>query len=216
VMLRAARMLTDAAVPYHGPGADVIERCYDKHDACRLAMAAGVDCPATELAGAADEIRGLRILKPRRGSDSIGVRVLDGPVPARKRSADYIVQEYVLGQELTIALFRRRAGEPLKIQLPEGTPYSFARKYLVRPSRAPLSDAALARRVRELAATIASVFGMDWAGRVDLIHETASGRLRFLECEAAPLVSAGSLFAESFAAAGATRAEQLRWLIGLA
>jgi D-alanine-D-alanine ligase-like ATP-grasp enzyme len=213
VMLRAARILTDAAIAYRGPGAAVIELCYDKHEAWRVATAAGVDCPATALASEADAIPGLRILKPRQGSDSIGVRLLNGPVPAHQRTPDHIVQEFVRGQELTIGLFRGRAGEAVRILLPEGTLYSFTRKYLLRPPRAPLADAALARRVRGLAENIARVFGVDWAGRVDLIHETASGRLRFLECEAAPLVSAGSVFAASFAAAGVGRDEQLRWLL---
>jgi hypothetical protein len=213
VMLRTARTLTDAAVPYCGPGAAILERCYDKHEAGRIAAAAGVDCPATALAGEADAIRGARILKPRRGCDSIGVRLLPGAVPPRQRTADFIVQEYVRGRELTVALFRNRVGDPVQILLPEGTPYSFARKYWLRPPRGPLADAGLARRVRELAAKIAGIFAVDWAGRVDLIHETRSDRLRFLECEAAPLVSAGSVFAASFAAAGVTRAEQLRWLV---
>jgi hypothetical protein len=133
VLSRAARTLTDAAVPYCGPGAAVIERYYDKHEAGRIAAAAGVDCPVTALAGEADAIRGERILKPRR--------------------------------------------------------------------------------VRELTAKIAGIFAVDWAGRVDLIHETRSDRLRFLECEIAPPVSAGSVFAASFAAAGVARAEQLRWLV---
>jgi D-alanine-D-alanine ligase-like ATP-grasp enzyme len=102
---------------------------------------------------------------------------------------------------------------PLEIFLPAGTPYSFARKYLWRPARAPVADAALAARVRELAPRVAAALGVDWAARVDLIHETATGRLRFLECDAAPLVGARSAFAASLAASGVARAEQLRLLL---
>jgi hypothetical protein len=57
------------------------------------------------------------------------------------------------------------------------------------------------------------MFGVDWAARVDLIHETETDRLRFLECDVAPLVGANSAFAASFAATGVSRAEQLRMLL---
>lgn len=45
------------------------------------------------------------------------------------------------------------------------------------------------------------------------MHETTTGRLRFLECDVAPLVGARSAFAASLEAAGITRAEQLRLLL---
>ena len=102
---------------------------------------------------------------------------------------------------------------PLQLDLPAGTPYTFARKYLLRPGRGPLADATLAERVRELALTIAGLFAVNWAARIDLIHETATGRLRFLECDVAPLVGPASAFAASLAAAGMARAEQLELLL---
>ena len=102
---------------------------------------------------------------------------------------------------------------PLRILLPEETPYSFFRKYLLRPRHAPLADPGLAERVRRTALEIAGIFGVDWAARIDLIHETGTDRLRFLECDVAPLVGANSAFAASLEAAGMSRAEQLRMLL---
>ena len=214
VMLAAARALTRAAKPYIGPSADVMERCYDKYEAHRIAIANGVDCPATALAGEAGGLRFPLVLKPRRGSDSIGVRVITkGPIPKRARTNDYIAQEYARGAELTVAVLRDRAGMPLRIFLPEGTPYSFFRKYLLRPRRAPLVDAGLVERVRRKALEIAGIFGVDWAARVDLIYETATDRLCFLECDVAPLIGARSSFAASLEAGEISRAEQLRMLL---
>jgi D-alanine-D-alanine ligase-like ATP-grasp enzyme len=173
-----------------------------------------VDCPAPALASAAGTMPFPLVLKPRRGSDSIGVRFLSsGSIPARRRTERYIAQEHVRGTELTVAVFRDRAGMPLRIFLPEATPYSFFRKYLLRPARAPLADPGLAKRVRRTALHIAGIFGVDWAARIDLIHETRTGRLCFLECDVAPLVGAQSAFAASLEAAGMTRAEQLRVLL---
>jgi D-alanine-D-alanine ligase-like ATP-grasp enzyme len=214
VMLAAVQTLTRAARPFLGPGAAVMERCYDKYEAHRVATANGVDCPATVLASEASTMPFPLVLKPRRGSDSIGVRLLqDGPIPAHARTEGYITQQYVRGAELTVAVFRDRAGMPLRILLPEATPYSFFRKYLLRPRHAPLADAGLAERVRRTALEIAGIFGVDWAARIDLIHETETDRLRFLECDVAPLVGANSAFAASLEAAGMSRAEQLRMLL---
>lgn len=214
VMFAAARTLTRAARSFLGPSAAVMERCYDKYEAYRIATAHGVDCPATALAGESSGIPFPQVLKPRRGSDSIGVRLLrNGPIPARVRTDGYITQQFVRGTELTVAVLHGRAGLPLQITLPEATRYSFLRKYLLRPPRAPLADADLAERVRHAALKIAGIFGVDWAARIDLIHETATDRLRFLECDVAPLLGANSAFAASLEAAGITRAAQLPLLM---
>lgn len=212
VMLAATRSLTDAGISYIGPRAAVMERSYDKYEACRLVAAQGIDVPATALASEAASILPPLALKPRRGSDSLGVR-FPRRIPSRCATPDYIVQRRIRGADLTVATLRGRTGDPLRILLPEGTPYSFARKYLLRPRRAPLADAALSRRARDLAARIAALLGSDWAARVDFILESGTGRLCFLECDVAPLIGDGSAFAESLAAAGMPRAEQLRLLL---
>jgi D-alanine-D-alanine ligase-like ATP-grasp enzyme len=206
-MLETTRTLTLAGTPYFGPGAAALERCYDKAEATRLVSAAGIDCPA---AGAASFPV---VVKPRRGSDSIGVRVLRvGPVPARYAGESWLVQEKVIGEEITVAVLHGRTGMPLRIHLPEGVTYSFARKYLLRPRRSPLADAALALRVCQMALAITKLLGVDWAARLDFIHAPRSGRLCFLECDAAPLVGLGSAFADSLSAEGLPRTQQLRLL----
>jgi len=215
VMLEAAGALTGASIPYIGPSTGAMARCYDKFEAWRFASAAGVDCPATVLARDAGALSFPLILKPRRGSDSIGVRLLrNGPIPRRVRTDGHIAQERIVGAELTIAVLHGRVGLPLRIFLPGGTPYSFTRKYFWRPGRGPVADATLAGRVREEAQRVAAVLGVDWAARIDFLHEAATGRLRFLECDVAPLVGARSAFAASLAAAGVGRAAQLRLLLG--
>jgi len=93
-------------------------------------------------------------------------------------------------------------------------PYTFLRKYLRRPKRTPPGDPRLAARVQQSALAAASRLGVDWAARVDFIHERATDRLVFLECDAAPLVGPASAFAASLAAAGMARGEQLARLLG--
>jgi D-alanine-D-alanine ligase-like ATP-grasp enzyme len=208
VMLRATRALTRAGIGYIGPGAAALERCYDKRECARIVAAAGLDCPAES----ADTFP--IVIKPRRGSDSIGLRILRrGPVPAHFRSDDWLRQEQLRGIELTVAVLQGRAGMPLRIHLPEGEPYSFARKYLWPPSRSPLKDTALASQVRHAALAIAELLDLDWAARMDFLHDAASGRLCLLECDAAPLIVRNSAFTESLIAAGMPRSEQLTLLL---
>jgi D-alanine-D-alanine ligase-like ATP-grasp enzyme len=67
--------------------------------------------------------------------------------------------------------------------------------------------------VQHTALAAARALGVEWAARIDFIHERASGRLLFLECDAAPLVGPVSAFAASLAAGGMARAEQLARLL---
>ncbi len=74
-----------------------------------------------------------------------------------------------------------------------------------------MRDAALAALVRERALRLAQLFAVNWAARADFICEP-DGRLCFLECDVAPMIARGSAFAQSMAAAGVERAEQLALL----
>jgi len=108
VMLQATHALTDASIRYMGPRAAVMERCYDKYEASRIASAAGVASPRTALGCDAAPETFPAILKPRRGSDSIGVRILRrGPVPPRARDDRHIVQPLVHGSEITIGVLQQ-------------------------------------------------------------------------------------------------------------
>jgi len=78
VMLAAAEALGRAGVRYLGPSAGAMARCYDKWEAHRIAAAAGIDCPGTALAGDAGGMPFPLVVKPRRGSDSIGMRLVAG------------------------------------------------------------------------------------------------------------------------------------------
>jgi D-alanine-D-alanine ligase-like ATP-grasp enzyme len=193
--------------PYAGPGRAALERCYDKYEATRAVAAAGFACPQTALAADAAAVAPPRLAKPRRGSDSIGLRLLREGAAVPEGS---IVQPQVRGVEIAVALFRGEVGMPLRIELPEGVPYTFARKYVFPPRKSILVN----HEARDVALRIGRLLGVDWAARVDMIEEAGTGRLVFLECDAAPLVGAPSAWAKSFAAAGVDRATQLAWLLG--
>ena len=213
VMFEAVEALSSAGVPYIGPGFEAMKRCYDKYAATRLLAARGFTCPETELGTEADRIGVPVVVKPRWGSDSIGLRrYAHGPVPARKRNERYIVQRYIRGADITIGILDGQAGAPLHIRTPDGTLYTFARKYVLRPRIVPVTEQRFATRVRVEAVRIAAALGVDWAARIDFIHERGADMLYFLECDVAPLVGRGSAFDMSLRAAGFARSEQLKRL----
>lgn len=212
-MFRAAEELSSTRVPYIGPRFETMKRCYDKYAATSLVAAAGFACPITELGTEAHRIDFPVVVKPRWGSDSIGLRLYArGPVPASKRSERFIVQRCVRGADITVGILNGEAGAPLQIRIPDDALYTFLRKYVLRPRIVPVADRQLAVRVRVEAARIAAALGVDWAARVDFIHEPISDTLYFLECDVAPLVGAGSAFDTSLRAAGVERDEQLKRL----
>ena len=213
VMFEAVEALSSARVPYIGPGFEAMKRCYDKYAASRILAAGGFTCPEIELGTEADRIDFPVVLKPRWGSDSIGLRhYAHGPVPASKRNERYVVQRYIRGAEITIGVLNGQAGAPLHIRVPDGTLYTFARKYVLRPRIVPVAEQRFATRVRVEAVRIAAALGVDWAARIDFIHEPGADMLYFLECDVAPLLGRGSAFDTSLRAAGLARSEQLKRL----
>ena len=111
VMLLATRALSTATRPFTGPAAAVMQNCYDKYCAARLAAAPGIDCPATVLARDAGAVPFPVVLKPRQGSDSIGIKLWQaGLIPPRWRTEAHIAQERIRGLELTVGMVRGRMG----------------------------------------------------------------------------------------------------------
>jgi D-alanine-D-alanine ligase len=213
VMFQAVEALSAARAPYIGPGFEAMKRCYDKYAANRLLAADGFACPQTALGIEADRIDFPAVVKPRWGSDSIGLRrYAHGPVPPGKRNERHVVQRFIRGAEITIGILNGEAGAPLHVRIPDGALYTFTRKYLLRPRIVPVAEQRFAERVHVEALRIAAALGVDWAARIDFIHDPRTDRLYFLECDVAPLVGPGSAFDTSLRAAGVARSEQLERL----
>jgi hypothetical protein len=62
VMFAAVQALTRVGIHYLGPSGVVMERCYDKYQAYRIATANSIDCPVTALANEAGAIPLPRVL----------------------------------------------------------------------------------------------------------------------------------------------------------
>jgi len=214
LMLRVTSDLSALGISYAGPEAGVLNTCYDKLVSTQIVAEAGISCPATMTA---DTYRGgwkPVLLKPRRGSDSLGVRVYrSGRIPEAFSTQNFLVQPFLPSMEITVGVLGKHIGRPLWIVRPLDKVYSFRRKHFVPTPRVELSDPDTARAARRIARTVAEIFGIRYSARVDLLFDPNSGAFFFLECDAFPAVPSTSSFAESLERSGMGRKDQLRRLL---
>lgn len=210
LMRRATRELTALGLPYAGPPPGVLENCYDKYTAYRKVSEIGVEIPPTFLGNEPLSLTPPILIKPRRGSDSLGIRVFrSGRVPERFRTEEYLLQPFLNGIDLTVGYLPGFVGYPLEILRPTNTIYSFARKNLLRTKKRPVSDNLLVHQLQTTAKGVCRKMGIDWAARVDFLFDPKHHRLYFLECDAAPLIHRESAFALSLQTAGLERTQQI-------
>ncbi len=215
LMVKATRELTSAGIKYAGPSPGALEESFDKLFADGQVEKFGVFCPSTFTAVDSSALEPPLLLKPRHGSDSLGIRICrDGKIPKSRRTSEYLVQPFILGADVTVAVLKGKVGTPLQVMRPERKLYSFFRKNLMKTKKTELDDPDLSNRIQELAAQVAEIFAIDWAARVDFLYEKGSGRIYFLECDAAPTIGSSSSFAESLRRMGVTREEQIALIVG--
>jgi hypothetical protein len=135
---------------YRGPGTHALERCYDKYEAHRTVAAGGLDSPATWLGDSPTLPDPPFVLKPRRGSDSIGVRIAS-EVPAGARNADHLVQSRIVGARDHRGALSRPRGNAAR------DPFA-ARNALFLRAQIPLATAT-PRSCRRIAAGIRATRG---------------------------------------------------------
>jgi D-alanine-D-alanine ligase-like ATP-grasp enzyme len=211
LMGKVAAEMERGGIAYGGPSSTVYERCYDKFKAYEVFQRADIPYPRTVLGHHQHPFEGSIFLKPRRGSDSIGTRIVpSGIIPPSLRRKDYLVQPFIEGDELTIAVIGTETiGVPMHILLPRRRVYSFVRKNLWKTKSVELEDGSLSQNIREFARRVASALEVDWAARIDMLYDPGDDRLYVLECDACPTVSASSTFAESLTRAGIAREKQI-------
>ncbi len=144
-----------------------LEECFDKLFANGQVEKFGVFCPSTFTAVDSSALGPPLLLKPRHGSDSLGIKICrDGKIPQSRRTSEYFVQPFILGADVTVAVLEGKVGAPLQVMRPEGELYSFLRKNLMKPKKTELDDLELSNRIQGIAAQVAEIFSIDWATRV--------------------------------------------------
>ena len=211
--------LEQLGVPYTGAGVASSRRAFDKNLAKAAFTAAGVPTPRAEIVDVSagpklPSILAPFVVKPPREGSSVGVTIVKDPAKADAAMADaakfgndILVEEFVDGMELTVAILDDRALPIVHIIPPEGE-YDFSSKYpwlsgakgsqYVCPADL---DAETTRRVQEAALAAHRSLGIEIYSRVDVLLDS-NGRPFVLEANTIPGMTETSLLPKSAAAAG--------------
>ena len=200
-------------VPFVGSVGPASRVAFDKSIATTVVAEAGVRTPAQgalppeifrELGAAAlvsalgDQLGFPMMVKPSRGGSALGCSKVDRPedlpsamVGAYAYGAVAVIEEFVAGTEVTVAVVDRGAGPvalPAVEIRPDSGVYDYTARYTAGATRflCPAElDAPVAVRCAEMALRVHEVLGLRDLSRTDLIV-AADGEPVFLEVNVAP------------------------------
>lgn len=213
------QILEDMGVPYTGAGVRSSRTAFDKNLAKAAFVAAGVPTPRAEIV---DVSGGPRlpsfpapfVVKPPREGSSVGVNIVKrqadaggAMADAAKYGNDILVEEYIEGMELTVAVLDDTALPIVHIIPPEGV-YDMASKYpwlsgsqgsrYICPADL---DEATTRAVQEAALAAHRSLGIEIYSRVDVLLDSRK-RPFVLEANTIPGMTETSLLPKAAAASG--------------
>ena len=220
-------LLEALGVPYTGPGVLGSALSMDKIRTKQVWIAEGLPTPrfvrvpaGGDLAAAIATVGLPAFVKPSCEGSSVGAaRVVDeGDVAnavevARAYGGEMLVEEMVVGDEITVAILGELALPSIRI-VPAGEWYDYNAKYVADDTRylCPGLDGADERAAGELSLAAFAAAGCSGWGRVDLMRERATGRLLLLEVNTAPGMTSHSLVPKAAARLGIDYAE-LCWRV---
>lgn len=199
-------------IPYTGSGVTACAVASDKVFAKRIWSSMGLPTPRYEaldvtmpLIGVSKRLGLPLMVKPPLEGSTIGItKVEDGPdvlgalqravAIAARLDPNVLIEQFVRGRELTVAILGERALPVIEIQAPGGN-YDYQNKYFSDDTRylcpAPL-DAGLAERIGTLAHAAFRALGCEGWGRVDIMLD-ARDQPWLLEVNTAPGMTGHSL-----------------------
>ncbi len=216
---RIQSQLEQLGVPYTGAGVESSRLAFDKNLAKAAFTAAGVPTPRAEIVDLSagpglPSFPAPFVVKPPREGSSVGVTIVRDPskasaamADAAKYGNDILVEEFVDGMELTVAILDDAAMPIVHIIPPDGE-YDFSSKYPwlsgARSSQyiCPADlDEATTRAVQQAALAAHRSLGIEICSRVDVLLDKR-GRPFVLEANTIPGMTETSLLPKSAAAAG--------------
>jgi D-alanine-D-alanine ligase len=211
--------LETMGIPYTGAGVASSRRAFDKNLAKAAFTAAGVPTPRAEILDLSQgpQLPGFPVpfvVKPPREGSSVGVHIVRDPskapaaiAAAGRYSHDLLVEEFIEGWELTVAILDDTALPIVHIIPPDGE-YDFSSKYpwltgaqgsqYVCPADL---DEATTRTVQDAALAAHRSLGIEIYSRVDVLLDK-QGRPFVLEANTIPGMTETSLLPKAAAATG--------------
>jgi D-alanine-D-alanine ligase len=222
-------LLEERGIPYTGSGVEASRLALNKILARRRFIAAGIAVPPGRVIGGGEEIGdppfpGPVVVKPSSEGSSIGLSVVDGAEEyrracreARRHDADILVEKFLPGEELTVAVLEEKALPVVRIAPREGH-FSFEAKYTPGLTDYSLLDPLPAERyrlVQEAGERAHRALGCYAYSRVDIILGR-DGVPSVLEVNTIPGFTDQSLFPRAAAAAGISFPDLCLKLLALA
>ena len=213
-------------VPYTGSGPLGSAMAMDKAVAKKIVSAAGVRTPAwQELCYTEEDIPRLReslpvpcALKVVGGGSSIGVALPDTREELEKALHEvlpygdrFVVEEKIVGRELTVPIYDGRALSPIEIVPPEGMEFDYVAKYQSGSEGArelcpaPITEEQK-NRVCEAALRAHRALGLSVYSRSDFIMDR-DGEVWYLETNTLPGMTPNSLIPKAAAVEGMSYAQ---------
>ena len=218
-------------IPYTHSGVLASALAMDKPMAKRVFAAAGLPLAEGVVVESAALAQGEAlarpfVVKPINEGSSVGVRIVgrdDNSWTAEAREwsfgARVLVEEYIPGRELTVAVMGDRALGALEIRPAQGALYDYAAKYAPGGSLhlmpAPIHPAAYAEAL-EIGRRAHAALGCRGVTRADLRYDDTAGepgRLVLLELNTQPGMTPTSLVPEIAAAAGIPFPALVQWMM---
>jgi D-alanine--D-alanine ligase len=220
-------LLEALGVPYTGPGVLGSALTMDKVRTKQVWIAEGLPTPRFVRVPPGGDVRaaiakiGLpAFVKPSCEGSSVGAARVAAEADighaievARAYGGEMLVEEMIVGDELTVAILGEVALPSIRI-VPAGEWYDYNAKYVSDDTQylCPGLDEAGERAIGELSLAAFRAAGCSGWGRVDLMRERGSGRLLLLEINTAPGMTSHSLVPKAAAQVGIDYAE-LCWRV---
>ena len=218
-------------IPYTHSGVAASAIAMDKPLAKRLFAAAGLPLAESVVIGpaalrAGDAMPRPFVVKPVNEGSSVGVRIVrcgDNDWAAELARWPYgdrvMIERYVPGREITVAVMGDRSLGVLEIRPAHGTLYDYDAKYApggsVHVCPAPIHPEAY-RAALEIALGAHQALGCRGVSRADLRYDDTAGepgRMVLLEINTQPGMTPTSLVPEIAQQAGISFAELVRWMV---
>lgn len=213
--------LEELGLPYTGAGSETSRNCFDKVLTKKFFIAGNVPTPLSETI-AAGEMPTLPVpcvIKPPCEGSSVGVHIVhnaeDLPAAvadASKYGKEILVEEYIKGKELTVAIFNGEALPVVHI-CPRSGFYDMNNKYpslyggvgsdYICPADISEEDT---KAVQAAAVAAYEALNVEVYGRVDVLL-TDDGKPYVLEINTIPGMTGASLFPKAALAAGISYGE---------
>lgn len=208
--------LEKLGIPYTGAGSETSRKCFDKVLTKEAFVAAGVPTPASEVI-TADQMPSIPVpcvIKPPCEGSSVGVQIVKeaaelapAVAEAGKYGKELLVEEFIQGKELTVAIFNGEALPVIHI-CPRSGFYDMNNKY---PSLyggagsdyicpADISEEET-KAVQQAALAAYNALNVEVYGRVDVLL-TDDGKPYVLEINTIPGMTSASLFPKAAKAVG--------------